>query len=183
MKHSTSLPDPHFEKIFFGDELMNPNDLLDARFSRMSLAVAKDSGWYDIDLDQGEVYFWGKNEGCGIFDETCKEDKASEFCEKLDQTACDDSHTYITKCSNVFYKHQCQIDLNIKSCKRNHEFEKPYYHGPEAKCLTTKVLTRSCCDDRLRVLRRTQASATKSNAVMTRPATKCWSKPIRVMKS
>lgn len=67
MTYSTNLANSHFEKLFFGDEIMNPNDVLDARFSRLSLAVAKDSGWYDIDLDLGENYIWRKNEGCGIF--------------------------------------------------------------------------------------------------------------------
>ena len=40
----------HFDKKIFGDEIMVPNDPLDARFSQMTLAVAADSGWYDINL-------------------------------------------------------------------------------------------------------------------------------------
>ena len=73
---------------------MVSDDTLDAKFSKMSLAVAKDSGWYEVDLSLGEDYFWGKNEGCDIFDNTCSHTTVSEFCPVKNHRGCSDNHMY-----------------------------------------------------------------------------------------
>jgi len=46
----------HFEKVTFGDEIMVPDDTLHSRFSQLSLAVAADSGWYDVNFLDGDEY-------------------------------------------------------------------------------------------------------------------------------
>ena len=70
----------HFEKLVFADDTMVPDDTLDARMSKMTLAVAKDSGWYEVDLGKGEHYTWAKGEGCSVFENSCDHVNVSEFC-------------------------------------------------------------------------------------------------------
>ena len=75
----------HFEKRFFGDEMMVPDDTFDSRFSVMSLAIAADSGWYDVDFMGGDEYNWGKGSGCEMFMRQCPRNLISEFCNKMYQ--------------------------------------------------------------------------------------------------
>ena len=129
----------HFEKVVFGDEMMVSDSVMDARLSQMTLAVAKDSGWYEVDLELGEHYFWGQNEGCDMFRNTCSTIDVSEFCKEILINGCDDSHTYQTMCSFSQFTGLCSLDLNVKSCKTHHVDDEPYAHGDDSKCLNTKV--------------------------------------------
>lgn len=130
----------HFEKLSFGDDTMVSDDTTDAKYGIMSLAVGKDSGWYTIDLGKSEHFFWGKNEGCKIFEETCSTAHVSEFCSSNGAQACSDNHMYITSCSNSSYTGSCNINLNMKSCKVHHTPNQDLYsYGPDAACLNTRV--------------------------------------------
>ena len=119
---------------------MVSDDTTDARFTAMSLAVAKDSGWYEVDLEMGESFFWGKDEGCSIFENTCPHANVTEFCQNSQHAGCSDNHMYKTTCSETPYGKNCNIYLNTKSCKVNH---KPsidaFVYGTESICLNGEV--------------------------------------------
>jgi leishmanolysin len=130
----------HFEKLSFGDDTMVSDDTMDAKYGIMSLAVGKDSGWYTVDLGKSEHFFWGKNEGCKIFEETCSTSHVSEFCSSYGAQACSDNHMYISSCSNSSFTGNCNINLNMKSCKVHHTPHQDLYsYGPDAACLNTRV--------------------------------------------
>ena len=130
----------HFEANIFGDEIMIPHTVIDSKISRMSLAVAKDSGWYEIDLDLGHTFFWGKNEGCLMFRNTCSSVNVSEFCDNVNRMQCDDNNMYITACSKIVFNENCPINLNIISCKTFHVSpHENFYYGYDAVCLNTLV--------------------------------------------
>ena len=119
---------------------MVSDDTTDAKYGKMSLAVAKDSGWYIVDMGQAEDYFWGKNEGCHIFENTCSTANVTEFCSEQYSSACSDNHLYKTSCSQSTFTGNCKLNLNIKSCKKHHEpSQNLYYYGNDAICLTTQV--------------------------------------------
>ena len=119
---------------------MVSEDTMDAKYTQMSLAVAKDSGWYVVDMGKSEHYFWGKNEGCHIFEETCSTANASEFCHTQFAQSCNDTHLYQTSCSVSNFGGGCKINLNFKSCKTAHTpHQDIYYYGPDAACLNTRV--------------------------------------------
>ena len=40
-------------------------------FSIFTLAFLKDSGWYDVDFNIAEKFFYGKDEGCGFLTQAC----------------------------------------------------------------------------------------------------------------
>lgn len=76
----------HFEKQICGNEMMVSDGPLISIFSKMSLAVALDSGWFFIDMESAEQYDWGRKRGCRMFDQSyldLEEDPIEEFCEML----------------------------------------------------------------------------------------------------
>ena len=66
----------------------------EVKITKMSLAVAKDSGWYEVDYSLGENYFWGKGDGCDIFKANCSHVTVSEFCPSIFELACSDCLLY-----------------------------------------------------------------------------------------
>ena len=117
---------------------MVANTVIDARFSQMSLAVAKDSGWYQIDLGLADQFFWGKDEGCDMFQAECS--KVSEFCSSLEESGCSDNHMYITQCFDSYFASECHLNINILSCKRHHSSDiLSFSFGADSVCLPTKV--------------------------------------------
>lgn len=129
----------HFEKRIFGNEIMVSDDIFDPKLSQMTLAVARDSGWYEVDLDLGQHYIWGRRKGCQFLAGTCSSDHFSEFCDRKNQTACDDSHDYVTRCTRSNFTETCDVQMSIESCKAGYSHNKLFYYGPKAKCLNTKV--------------------------------------------
>jgi hypothetical protein len=126
--------------LIFGDEALVSDDSTDARFSAMSLAVAKDSGWYDVDMSLAENYFWGKNEGCSIFDNSCSTSSVTEFCSVEGHNGCSDNHMYKTTCESSALTGNCNIYLNSKSCKVLHKSDiKAFEYGIDSMCLNGKV--------------------------------------------
>ena len=101
----------------FGDEIMVSSQVFDSRVTRMSLAVANDSGWYEVDYSMAENYFWGKGEGCAIFENTCQTASVSEFCSVEGHRGCSDNHMYRTVCSSNVFHPTCNVNLNIQNCK------------------------------------------------------------------
>ena len=118
---------------------MVSDDTTDAKFTSINLAVAKDSGWYEIDLSLGEYYFWGKNEGCSIFEKTCSHTTVSEFCNENGKKGCNDDHMYTTLCDSDEYTGSCNINLNIKSCKVSRPDKDAFAYGKDSLCLSGKV--------------------------------------------
>lgn len=107
----------HWERFVFGDEMMTATDVVEAKTTKMTLAVAKDSGWYDVDLETAEMGFWAKGDGCGALDKSCPTESVTEFCSSLDKFACSDNHVYTTVCQTSSYHSNCPINLSFHNCK------------------------------------------------------------------
>lgn len=56
----------HLERILFGNELMIPETPIISILSKFTLSLLKDSGFYTVDLDQAEEFYWAKNAGCNF---------------------------------------------------------------------------------------------------------------------
>lgn len=56
----------HFEKTLFGNEMMTPVTPILSKLSQFTLALMKDSGFYEVDMLQAEYFTWGKNAGCNF---------------------------------------------------------------------------------------------------------------------
>ena len=106
----------HFERIVFGDETMVSEDVSIAKFSKMTLALLKDSGWYDIDLSMGDHYTWGKGEGCGLLNKSCSTAKVEETCDRNNNFGCDKTFKYKMSCTKTAFTNGCNIKTKGKSC-------------------------------------------------------------------
>ena len=119
---------------------MTPVIHRDSVFSRFSLSVLKDSGWYKIDLEMGEQFFWGKGDGCSVFSTSCPHLNVTEYCSSRDGDACSDDHIYQTNCSKSTFTGTCKVKTNVKSCKVfESRSQKPYRTGINSMCLRVEV--------------------------------------------
>lgn len=119
---------------------MVPDSPIDAVFSGMSLAVAADSGWYDVDLMSGEQYSWGREKGCGIFSEECETEDYSEFCSKSKTISCGDSLEYVQVCKRTGFSRYCKLNSSFRSCKTKRKTKIPSFaYGKNSVCLPGKV--------------------------------------------
>ena len=106
----------------------------------MSLAVAKDSGWYTVDMGLGEQYDWGKDEGCGIYNTPCSPENATEFCSAINEIGCSDNHVDRTVCDRSVFNESCPIALSAQSCKifRTSSTDE-FKYGKNSICLRRQV--------------------------------------------
>ena len=130
----------HFEKVFFGNEIEIGQLGTFSKLSVITLAVAKDSGWYEVDLTMGEQYDWGKNKGCDFLSTSCLKDSISEYCTTVGEYGCNDDHLYRTLCSSNQFNTSCPMDYYLESCKKekvstNVEFT----YGIDSVCLKRQV--------------------------------------------
>lgn len=119
---------------------MVPSDVLDARLSVMSLAVAADSAWYVVDFQKADPFVWGKGRGCAMFDSKCPRNAASEFCIFAWSTGCSDDLQYISMCSTIRKNRHCKINLNDHSCKASRKAEDAAFrYGRFSVCHSCRV--------------------------------------------
>lgn len=130
----------HFEKVDFANETMVSDDTRDAVFSKMTLAVTKDSGWYEIDLGKGDHYEWGKGEGCGILDGTCSHATKDEFCSSSGGSMCTKSMLHKSSCHSSQFTGQCKINLQHSWCKEESGENHLGYRGHDALCSDYEVI-------------------------------------------
>lgn len=69
----------HFEKIFFGNEIMTGQTTGNPVWSKFTLTLMEDSGWYKVDYTQAQELDWGKGKGCDFYQYFCNQN-FSEFC-------------------------------------------------------------------------------------------------------
>ena len=129
----------HFEKVVFGPELMIAEISYYPKITKMSLAVAQDSGFYLVDMKKGENYHWGKDEGCDMFNMNCSDPAISEYCSAVGSIGCSDNHMYITICSTTQFNNTCPINLHIISCKEKRNTNYRYKFGKNSVCLLVEV--------------------------------------------
>lgn len=130
----------HLDRVIFGDEMMVPESTLDSRLSVMSLAVAADSEWYQVDFQKADPYIWGKNKGCGILNSQCQRSVISEFCNVVRTTSCSDDFQYISMCVKTRSTGSCKINTNNHNCKMpKKRTRKSYKYGRYSICQNCQV--------------------------------------------
>jgi len=83
----------HFERRVFMNEMMTASEIADARLSEFTLAVFESTGWYEVNYDMAEPFYWGKDKGCAFYMEACYDKNTStpnfeEFCSPLAEYGC-----------------------------------------------------------------------------------------------
>ncbi|XP_023329956.1 leishmanolysin-like peptidase isoform X1 [Eurytemora carolleeae] len=106
----------HWEKRIFQNEAMTGTVHTDNPiYSRLSLALMEDSGWYIPDYSLASSLSWGAGAGCDFPTKSCKElmalaeekDSSSPFCNTMMQNAektyCTDDDLSVGSCNLVKY--------------------------------------------------------------------------------
>ena len=124
-------------------------------FSYMSLAVALDSGWFIIDLEQAEQFTWGKGKGCKMLeieeyefeDDTQESEKKTkgieeEFCRFINTKSCSSNHRFIKMCRYTQLSEENYLNVDVDSCymrKKENEFSQ-FFHDHDSICMQMRVI-------------------------------------------
>ncbi|XP_063706190.1 leishmanolysin-like peptidase [Culicoides brevitarsis] len=108
----------HWEKRILENEAMTGTHTQNPVFSRITLALMEDSGWYKANYDMASDLSWGKNLGCDFAMRSCKDwihlnhkkGKSSHpFCSKVKtdplQTECTEDRNSVALCNLVKHEH------------------------------------------------------------------------------
>ena len=106
---TSSTDGSHWERLILGQEVMTGEDQWEAQYSRITLALLEDSGWYEVDYSQADRLDYGRGKGCAFLSNTCHgDDEFSEFCETDNQLGCDANGDKKTACKAQFLQDGCK---------------------------------------------------------------------------
>ncbi|CAN7983090.1 unnamed protein product [Ixodes hexagonus] len=104
----------HWEKRLFENEAMTGTHTQNPVYSRITLALMEDTGWYLPNYDQAQPLKWGHNLGCDFARKSCKDWIDSRrargvtihpFCDKVKkdplETECTESRDSVALCNLV----------------------------------------------------------------------------------
>ncbi|XP_043668427.1 leishmanolysin-like peptidase isoform X3 [Vespula pensylvanica] len=135
----------HWEKRVFENEAMTGTHTQNPVYSRITLALMEDTGWYSANYSMAQELGWGKHLGCDFAMKSCKEwisSKSSRlsgksihpFCNKVKQdplqTECTDDRSSVALCNLV--KHSQLLPKkyqNFDSIPHVPSGEEQYYGG------------------------------------------------------
>ena len=112
--------------------------------SKMTLAVAADSGWFEVDFGKAEQFDWGRGRGCGMLDLANQGDNPAEFCELPVRKSCSSNLRSINKCRISRYSSEKYLNLGYKACdesKFRNRFSQNHLQN-ESICMEMKVHAR-----------------------------------------
>ncbi|XP_055699747.1 leishmanolysin-like peptidase isoform X1 [Phlebotomus papatasi] len=145
----------HWEKRIFENEAMTGTHTQSPVFSRITLALMEDSGWYKANYSMASPLTWGKNLGCNFAMRSCKDwiamnhaneslsSGASEafrgrtihpFCSKVKrdplQTECTDDRNSVALCNLIRHDYPLPIEYqNFDSIAHVATGEEKFYGG------------------------------------------------------
>ena len=105
----------HWAKKFMNTDYMIGDSYGENLFSPITLALFNDSGWYQVEYGNANLFLWGKNEGCGFldFNKKCIGQGSSqmaqntygmttpykiEFCTNFNKQICSTSNIFRGRC-------------------------------------------------------------------------------------
>jgi len=141
----------HWEKRLFENEAMTGTHTQNSVYSRVTLAVLQDTGWYKANFSRAERLEWGKDLGCDFVKKSCKswidERRAlgksiRPFCDKIKsdplQLACSEDHGSKAVCNirrfkdplPAIYRHFEKLDgLNASESGAGDKKQHLAYYG------------------------------------------------------
>ncbi|XP_050546786.1 leishmanolysin-like peptidase [Daktulosphaira vitifoliae] len=104
----------HWEKRIFENEAMTGTHTQNPVYSRLTLALMEDTGWYKANYSLAQDLSWGKNLGCDFVTKSCKQwmdikrakgQSIHPFCNKVKrdplETECTDDRSSVALCNLV----------------------------------------------------------------------------------
>jgi leishmanolysin len=79
----------HWEQIVLKNEMLTAISTPDRVYSQFTLAVLEGTGWYEVNYEQAQNLYWGKNKGCPFLEGNCKSNSIyDEFCSAGEAVGC-----------------------------------------------------------------------------------------------
>lgn len=139
----------HWEKTTALSEFMMADMGPNVIISKLTLALLEDSGWYKVNYNYAEPFFYGKNRGCQFFEtnechyygKTCT-DTATEG------TSCFFDYTSRAYCDADYYIDDCQLfsfsDMKTHDCRREETRDESSASikeefGDGSRCIETNI--------------------------------------------
>lgn len=69
---NASSANSHFEKFYFGNEIMTSQLTGDPVISSLTLSLMEDSGWYQVNYQNSQTLSYGSQSGCGFLQSDCQ---------------------------------------------------------------------------------------------------------------
>jgi Leishmanolysin len=61
----------HWDKSIAANDLMGPTDYSNPIYGELTMKFIEGTGWYKVNFEMAEDYYWARNAGCGIFNGQC----------------------------------------------------------------------------------------------------------------
>lgn len=107
----------HWEHMYWSTEYMSPIDTVPSTLSELSLSMALDSGWFNINKDYIEPLEYGKNAGADIQTDACPTDAIPGFCNTVDEKSCSPDWRFKTKCyTDTTFSETCKFKFAEVAC-------------------------------------------------------------------
>lgn len=132
----------HFEKIHYGNELMNPQEVGMPSLSILTLSFLEDTTWYQIDFNFADTLYWGKNKGCAFVDNSQCQIRFEEFCSVEREISCSGDYKVKTLCDDISFADDCFVAEPVHSyvCANGYDFVRTSRYeetGKFSRCLRT----------------------------------------------
>ncbi|EAS01241.1 leishmanolysin family protein (macronuclear) [Tetrahymena thermophila SB210] len=140
----------HWERRYFGNEIMTGSFLYDSILSKFTAAMFRASGWYEVDDSLLAELTWGIGEKCEFLVDSCPKN-TKEFCtmpgkrcnfDYIGQGVCSDSDILSNKCSYFQPSKTQHCTYPDEESRKIYEVSGGTW-GPNARCFDTDIAASS----------------------------------------
>jgi leishmanolysin len=135
----------HWDKAIAANDLMGPTDYSNPIFGELTMKFMEGTGWYKVNYDMAEFYWWAKGSGCGIFSGECRHNPMT--CGLIGRKMCSYDYYAQGKCREDSYAEACPIFAEVSKgdCRftQNKDprsvISQTTYYGIGSRCIMGKI--------------------------------------------
>lgn len=136
----------HWEKRAFENEAMTGTHTQNPVYSRITLALMEDTGWYKANMEMAQPLSWGRNLGCDFAQRSCmewmetkadREQHLHPYCNRVKrdplETECSEDRNSVALCNLVHHTYQLpDLYQNFEFIPHISQADIPFYGGSVA---------------------------------------------------
>lgn len=135
----------HWEHMYWATDFMSPADTMPSLLSELSLSMALDSGWFEIDTRFVQPLEYGRGAGIEIQTEVCPTADIRGFCSSPGQSSCSPDYKSKATCySDEKYSEGCYFKFADVVCSIDDDYGKMVDSkiealGDSSRCVMTSI--------------------------------------------